>query len=452
MKRLEKTIRFFLQPIERARGLRRDDSAQALLLSGFMVFLLVVFMLFAVNTSQSVYRRIRNQNAADAAADAAALWQARGINMLQSLVNQHYMFDAAMYLPMIMICFHCLKTWSPCTCCASVVCLAANWSACSDCTREFRMCDKCEKYDNKQEDMANEIYRAENAAIRLASRQIFIEANRYAKLNGASPYYQAAMTYTNFAAYKDVKDLFPIHGFLKDSFRTQVTSFNPQLMYEKFRGSANIPGEVVGEPLHAVLVWGRSYDVPWEQMLLSGTGYGSGKPGLLGYSIVTHSDNSFTDFPWVLPKTIMELISTPWLFIGGTRSDGWNDHYWENAGTPTMTWMTAVSNQVGGILRFGKVNTTAKYAGEMFWYLSPQPNAEISLAPLMAAASSTSEGKIDATDIFKMLKSLGGALKSKDLSSIDGAGRSQAKGTLVPTEITGPWWGGKTAQDMGILH
>lgn len=465
-----KAARVLLQPAARARALRGDDSAQALLLTGFMVFLLVVFMIFAMNASQSVYRKIQNQNAADAAADAAALWQARGINMLQGLVNAHYVMNMALILPMLSTCKHCLDSWDPCGDCMSL-----EFWRCDDCDDELDKCDDCHDLDNAQEDMARSIYTAEAAAIKLASREIFIEANRYAKENNASPFFQAGMTYTNFAAYQDIKGLFPIHNFLKDCFRPNVEAFNPQLMYEKFRGSANIPGKVVGEPLHAVLVWGSSYDVPWSQMIMTpGPDYTSSKGGLLGYVTAYPGDN---ERPWEFGRhnfmgyNFMQWFSLPFFIWplgecygkGGlfdcAAADGWSDHYWKNAGTPTMTWMTAVSNQVGGVLRFGQVNASGEYAGEMFHFLSPRPNPEISLAPLMAAASSTSEGKIEATNLKELGKSIPGALKSKNLKGISGAGKAQAKGTLVPVEISGPWWGSlpgpgarAKAQDMGILH
>jgi hypothetical protein len=61
-----------------------------MLLSGMMVFLLTILALFALNTNKAIYNRIVAQNAADAAAETAALWQARGCNLLQHLNNIHY--------------------------------------------------------------------------------------------------------------------------------------------------------------------------------------------------------------------------------------------------------------------------------------------------------------------------------------------------------------------------
>ena len=79
-----------LKPFVKARHLRSDDNGNVMLLSGMMAFLFAIFALIATDTSQAIYNRIIVQNSVDAAADAAALWQARGCNMLQNLNNYHY--------------------------------------------------------------------------------------------------------------------------------------------------------------------------------------------------------------------------------------------------------------------------------------------------------------------------------------------------------------------------
>jgi hypothetical protein len=81
---------FLLKPFIRVRHLRSDDSGNMMLLSGMMAFLFTIFALISSDTSQAIYNRIIAQNSVDAAADAAALWQARGCNMIQNLNNYHY--------------------------------------------------------------------------------------------------------------------------------------------------------------------------------------------------------------------------------------------------------------------------------------------------------------------------------------------------------------------------
>jgi hypothetical protein len=87
-----------LQSLEnKVRQLPRDEGGSVLLLSGIMAFLIAIMALFALDTSQAVYNRITAQNAADAAAETAALWQARGLNLIQILNNFHYNFNVALF-------------------------------------------------------------------------------------------------------------------------------------------------------------------------------------------------------------------------------------------------------------------------------------------------------------------------------------------------------------------
>ena len=74
----------------RILNLRKDTSGSALLLSGTMMFLIVMTVVLNGDTNKAVYDRIVAQNAVDAAAEAAALWEARGCNVLQHLNNVHY--------------------------------------------------------------------------------------------------------------------------------------------------------------------------------------------------------------------------------------------------------------------------------------------------------------------------------------------------------------------------
>ncbi len=452
--RAVRLLLFLVSPMERARGLRRNDSAQALLLSGFMAFLLVVFMIFAMNASEEIYRRLQIQNASDAAADVAALWQARGVNMVQSLDNAHYVFNAALYLPMILICVHCLKTWVPCTECAAS--LGLDVGACIDCGNEFDKCDNCNKFDDAQEHMAQSIYNSQTRAIEMAMREMFLESDRYAAANGADPYFVAAQTYTNYPAYKTVKNLFPIHNFLKSCMIHTDDGTGCSMLWEHggSKHGATVPGQLGLSALHAVPLnaWGGS-DQAWGNLL----GDVTDTAPMLGYKKVFFSSGSMTDFPWVLPDWLMKIISTPWLDIGGTRSDGWNDYHWVNAGVPTLTWATAMTNRVGGLLHYTTTKSSGQIAGDMFWFLNPSPNEEVALAPLMGIASGTSEGLLDATNFKKMIKSLPSAISSKSTQNLDGVGRCQAKGTIVPVKLdvdamSRQWFGGKSAEEMGILH
>lgn len=76
--------------ISKIKHLRRDTGGSVLLLSGTMMFLVVIAVLLNGDMNQGVYDRIQAQNAVDAAAETAALWEARGCNLLQHLNNLHY--------------------------------------------------------------------------------------------------------------------------------------------------------------------------------------------------------------------------------------------------------------------------------------------------------------------------------------------------------------------------
>ncbi|MCE9614439.1 MAG: hypothetical protein K8T26_09195 [Lentisphaerae bacterium] len=422
MKRL---ILFFLQPIARARGMRDNDSAQVLLMTAFMAFTLAVFMIHSLNASQSVFRRVQVQNAADAAADASAAWQARGINMLQTLNNMHYVMDAVLYLPIIRICCCCSEAIAMCAAC--VASLGFCGACCDECTTCIDLCSKCSDYDDRQAEMHKDFWNAEVKAIKVSTQQIYIQANQYAKANGATPFFRSAVTYVSNTAYQAISPIFPMHEFLKDSIKAGGKG-GPPLQFEKHRGSANIAMKIVKGPLHAVLIWGGpSYDRIWVNML--GTenpieGDDRAGAALLGYEPV---EPGTLEFPWDLPEWFMQFCS-----LG--QSDGWNDDYWEMRSTPTLTWATCISNQVGGLVRFLPKTPPTDKPASMFWYLNPGRIPEVSLSPVMGLASATSHGKIEATSLLSFQ-----------------LGKAGAQGTLVPVDLQGPWFP-QEALKIGIFH
>lgn len=76
-------------------SLRSDERGSVMLLAAMMVFVATIFAVIAFDTNQAIYNRIIAQNAVDSAADSAALWQARGCNLVQLLNNLHYDVDIA---------------------------------------------------------------------------------------------------------------------------------------------------------------------------------------------------------------------------------------------------------------------------------------------------------------------------------------------------------------------
>ena len=69
----------------RIHKLRKDNSAQAAVFAALILLVLVMFVMLVVDVGQLVTWRIRMQNAADSAAMAGAVWQARGLNVIAAL-------------------------------------------------------------------------------------------------------------------------------------------------------------------------------------------------------------------------------------------------------------------------------------------------------------------------------------------------------------------------------
>jgi len=86
------------RPFARARALRSGERGQVVLLSGVMVFLVMIATMITFDTGKAIHNRIIAQNAVDAAADSAALWQARGCNLLQHLNNLHYTVNETLFI------------------------------------------------------------------------------------------------------------------------------------------------------------------------------------------------------------------------------------------------------------------------------------------------------------------------------------------------------------------
>jgi hypothetical protein len=93
----DRSMELFQSLERKVRRLPDDDGGSVLLLSGMMAFVMAIMTLYIMDTSQVVYNRITSQNAADAAAETAALWQARGLNLEQEINDIHYAFNEAIF-------------------------------------------------------------------------------------------------------------------------------------------------------------------------------------------------------------------------------------------------------------------------------------------------------------------------------------------------------------------
>mgnify|MGYP001582940880 CR=1 FL=1 len=66
-----RTLYMLMRLIARARAIRSDERGQVVLLSGVMVFVVMIITIMTFDMSKAVYNRIIAQNSVDAAADAA---------------------------------------------------------------------------------------------------------------------------------------------------------------------------------------------------------------------------------------------------------------------------------------------------------------------------------------------------------------------------------------------
>jgi hypothetical protein len=138
---------------KKVRQLRGDETGSVLFLSGMMAFLMAIMVLYTLDTSQVIYNRITAQNAADSAAETAALWQARGLNVEQQLNDFHYVFDETCfvvefgYLAACVAADGAVATYvADVACCASVI---GSAFCCPEVPGDFEnarnLCDTCKK-------------------------------------------------------------------------------------------------------------------------------------------------------------------------------------------------------------------------------------------------------------------------------------------------------------------
>jgi hypothetical protein len=181
---MKRTLRFLCIPLDRARRLRADDRGQTMLLSGMMVFLIAIMAMVTLDTGQGIYNRIIAQNAADSAADAAALWHARGCNLLQHLNNIHYDGDALMFaaeLSMLGACQGGALQYFPIT-------AAVGEAACL-------YCGLADDVDKAQEKFNSIILDIQSIAAEIFPALAFVYANACAMGSGADPFGDVLGTY-----------------------------------------------------------------------------------------------------------------------------------------------------------------------------------------------------------------------------------------------------------------
>lgn len=175
-------MRFLTVPMSRAQGLRQDDRAQVMVLSAVMVFVVMIFSMATLNTSELLHNRIQNQTAVDAAADAYALWQARGLNLVQHTNDYHTEQDTIFLAETLLLCV------------ARLIC-TGDWCGGPSrrggyCKNDVRSCcrninDQLTQIERQQGLTAFVIHTLQKTMIELAPRLGWITANDVAQAAGA---------------------------------------------------------------------------------------------------------------------------------------------------------------------------------------------------------------------------------------------------------------------------
>ena len=399
---------------ERVRRLRRDEGASVMLLSGMMAFLLAIMAVYSIYTSKAVYNRIAAQNAADGAADAAALWQARGLNLLQELNNFHYQFNASIFAletGALVVCATIPDAvGGEATCCvASLV----GWCDCDSAINGVSgLCSTCNSaatLNDTQHSVASTILGIQQGITYLFPGMAFVYANQVAQVSGGDSLTDAFPQYVSQTAGTLLQTLgIPIPADLSGVGSGPLQSFTQYLpaIYAA-------PIDPTSLSLNAQSVTGNNW--PWKWNLaglpedlwkgLACAAWEIGKWSCRGDLLQGGQWwGSFDDHDWY----------TDW---------GWDDSYYQ--GHPgVMTWMAGKAEQDGlplGNLRWLNPNPTPP--PEVTYWLNQQApqmymgsslsGSELTIPAFIAVASSQVEGVgAIAKDISPLPDGFGNTLKA----------------------------------------
>lgn len=176
-----------MRVIQKIRRLRGDDKGQVLMTSGVMMFFVFIVFTYSINTAGVLRRRIQMQNAVDSGAIAGALWQARGLNLVQMLNNFHYNSNDAIAKLMNFNYGVCVSTIPAKACCflcvfgAPAACFYHDVVACPACR------DGMPLLDNAQNIISEFVTFSQDAIVQVIPGVTVLQANYYAEINGADP-------------------------------------------------------------------------------------------------------------------------------------------------------------------------------------------------------------------------------------------------------------------------
>jgi hypothetical protein len=288
----------------RVRGFSGDEEGSVLLLSGMMMFVVTIFALTTINISESYYKKIQVQVAVDAAAESAALWQARGLNLAQHVNNLHYKVNAIAAVSEIL------------TCCSGCILQFIPWTAAAG----KALCKVCPYIDQAQQKFAEVVNIVHEVIDVLFPIITFLNANEHARVNGADEIGLAAQDYFQ-EAFSEIQ-------FLDTLLNNGLVS-----------GLLNLVGSL---PVYAVPLDPTS-------ILLD----------------LTKKNGEHFPYDLGAGNTVLAVCGTCCTALnGGDPGDDWGwDDDWRYAGVGYMTWMAGIRT---GARSTGEKELTG--IGHMDWF------------------------------------------------------------------------------------
>jgi hypothetical protein len=166
----------------RLQSIGSDEEGHLMLGMGVMSFFLVIVFVFMMHAHAGIKRRMEMQNAVDSAAVSAALWQARGCNLMQILNNVRYRINEGAAYTMMAIEVSCYVAGG-CAVCSFIpisapVCKPCHEAACM-------ICPFLDEVDYIQYVLDKTLYYVQRAVPPSFTALSVYSANETARQNGA---------------------------------------------------------------------------------------------------------------------------------------------------------------------------------------------------------------------------------------------------------------------------
>jgi hypothetical protein len=309
-----------------------------------VLFVIVIMTLFTMDTGHVIYNRVIAQNAADAAADTAALWQARGCNLLQHLNNAHYYMNIGFFIAEAGELTSCVA--APILAAIPFVGPALSEAACL-------ICDAAPYTDDLQKKLADAIVAAQDGIKYAFPILAFVHANAAAKGSQADNFFEMVGGY--------IDSLSSLVGFnvpIAEDIAGVLSSITTNLVYA-------MPIDIRSLDLYVDKK--KANGLPWKWTFTFeyvAVGVGKGYCGM--------SDPS------------------------GNNGWGWDDeYYWGNPGL--MTWMAGKKRYdegagLGSLIWFHGGQEDMETHSQVMYSGSQTAASELKLPAVMTFASSQVEG------------------------------------------------------------